>query len=266
MNLMPPLLGSVVLAGIFAAALSSATTFLSLVGFNVSNDIVQRSKEDDMSALRFSRRTMLLVSITALIVSLIFKPQIFWLTYFAGTLFASAWGPVAIMSVWSKRITADAAFWGITIGFLGNIIPKVLSSTGMLDLPSYLDPILIGAAASLLTVLLVSHRTIVSKNEHDFRMALHTTPTEDISDRETAKTLWAAYSIGLFGVFMTPILLVFYVMPYQAATAGASANASFDWFSVESMFAYGWAVLFPACAWLMYRGVRRSYDPGRRMG
>ncbi len=264
MNLMPPLLGAVVLAGIVAAALSSATTFLSIVGFNVSNDIVQRTKEDDASALRFSRRTMLLVSTIALIVSLIFEPQIFWLTYFAGTLFASAWGPVAIMSVWSKRITADAAFWGIAIGFFGNIIPKILSSSGIIDLPSYLDPILIGAAASLLAVLWVSHRTIVSDEEHEFRMALHTTPSEDISDRETRKTLRVAYSIGLFGVILTLFLFVFYVMPYQAATSGASINAGFDWFSVESIFAYGWTFLFLACAWLMYWGVSRSYDPGRR--
>lgn len=264
MNLMPPLLGAIVLAGIVAAALSSATTFLSLVGFNVSNDIVQRSKEDDASALRFSRRTMFLVSFIALVVSLISEPQIFWLTYFAGTLFASAWGPVAIMSVWSKRITADAAFWGITIGFFGNVIPKILSSSGMIDLPSYLDPILIGAAASLFTVLWASRRTTVSENEHEFRSALHTTPTEDISDRETRKTLGIAYATGLFGVVLTPLMFVFYVMPYQAATVGASISAGFDWFSVESIFAFGWTVMFLACAWLMYWGVSRSYDPGRR--
>ena len=46
--------------------------------------------------------------------------QLAWLTYFGATLFASAWGPVALMSVWSDRITASAAFWGIVSGFLGN--------------------------------------------------------------------------------------------------------------------------------------------------
>jgi Na+/proline symporter len=38
-NLVPPFLGALLLAGIVAAALSSASTFLSLVGFSVSNDI-----------------------------------------------------------------------------------------------------------------------------------------------------------------------------------------------------------------------------------
>ena len=38
-NMMPPLVGAMLLAGVMAAALSSATTFLSLVGFSVSNDV-----------------------------------------------------------------------------------------------------------------------------------------------------------------------------------------------------------------------------------
>ena len=37
--------------------------------------------------------------------------KLFLLTYFAGTIFASSWGPVGIMSVWSRRITESAAFW-----------------------------------------------------------------------------------------------------------------------------------------------------------
>lgn len=44
-NLVPKFLGALLLAGIMAAALSSASTFLSLVGFSVSNDIVVRKKE-----------------------------------------------------------------------------------------------------------------------------------------------------------------------------------------------------------------------------
>ncbi len=266
MNLMSPLLGSLLLAGIVAAALSSATTFLSLVGFNVSNDILQRSNENDASALRFSRRIMFLVSVAALVISLTFEPQIFWLTYFAGTLFASAWGPVALMSVWSKRITADAAFWGITIGFFGNVIPKLLSSSGIIDLPSYLNPILLGAAASLVTVIWVSRRTVISDGEREFRKKLHVTPREDVSDRETRKTLWFALAIGLFGILATILLTLFYVIPYQRAIAVPGADLVIDWLSAEALHAYGWSVLFLPCAWLMYRGASRSYDPSHRKG
>ncbi|MGI9219445.1 MAG: sodium:solute symporter family protein, partial [Woeseiaceae bacterium] len=122
-NMMPALLGALVMAGVVAAALSSATTFLSIVGFNLSHDMLGRQDDTDKSALRYSRMMMLATSVVALIVSLSFEPQIFWLTYFAGTLFASAWGPVALMSIWSSRITASAAMWGIIAGFSGNVIP-----------------------------------------------------------------------------------------------------------------------------------------------
>ena len=259
LNLMPPLLGSLLLAGIVAAALSSATTFLSLVGFNVSNDMMHRSHRNDASALRYSRKIMLLVSLVTLVIALMVKPQIFWLTFFAGPLFASAWGPVAFMSVWSKKITAAAALWGMAAGFFGNIIPKVLDSVGLIDLPSYLDPILLGAVTSLVVIVWVSGRTVVSDTEKAYRKILHEIPDEDISDRETRKTIFFAYAIGLFGVLGTIVLIVFYVIPYQSAIALAGTHPAYDWFSVEAIFAYCWSVVFLSCAVLMRHTARVSY-------
>ena len=81
---------------------------------------------------------MLVVGIVILIVAYFQPPAIMMISYFAATLFASSWGPVAFMSVWSKRITADGAFWGIVVGFVGNLIPKVLSVFEVIYLPVYL--------------------------------------------------------------------------------------------------------------------------------
>src|SRR6185503_4899041 len=110
-HLMPTLAGVIVTAGIAAAGLSSATTFLSLVAFSASHDIVPREKADEGTRLRISRWSMIGVGVVALALSMVVPPNIFWITYFAGTVFASSWGPVAFMSVWSRRITADGAFW-----------------------------------------------------------------------------------------------------------------------------------------------------------
>jgi sodium/pantothenate symporter len=88
-NMMPPVMGALLLTGVMAAALSSATTFLSLVGFSVSNDIAPRATDDDKAMLRFSRRVMLLVGAITLVCSLFMPPNIFWLTYYVGTVFAS---------------------------------------------------------------------------------------------------------------------------------------------------------------------------------
>jgi sodium/pantothenate symporter len=261
-NILTPMVGALVLAGLVAAGLSSASTFLSLVGFNMSNDIIHLKSTRDQDKLKFSRQMMLLVSVIALVVCLSIDQHIFWLTYFAGTLFASAWGPVALMSVWSDRITANAAFWGITSGFLGNTIPKLLSTMGLIELPVYLDPILTGGVISLVVVLAVSYRTSVTENERQYRLSLLNIPAEELDTGEAKKTLWYAYALAVFGVVMSIVMLLFYVTPYQRALHIEGKDFDFDWFSGEALFAYSWAIIFIILAWLMYRVVFQSYLAG----
>lgn len=84
---------------------------------------------------------------------------------FIGTVFASSWGPVGFMSIWSKTITAKAAFWGIVLGFFGNVIPSALQYVGIIDLPSYFNPALIGTALSLMAIIGLSVKGTVSSEE-----------------------------------------------------------------------------------------------------
>jgi Na+/proline symporter len=90
-NLVPPLLGALLLAGIVAAALSSASTFLSLVGFSVSNDLFSHR---DPVRLGTTRLLVGAVSVTVLVLSIYLPPNVFWIMLFIGTVFASSWGPV----------------------------------------------------------------------------------------------------------------------------------------------------------------------------
>ena len=260
-NLLAPIVGALVLAGLVAAGLSSASTFLSLTGFNLSNDIFQPKTTDDKARLKFSRMMMLVVSVVALVVCLCIEQHIFWLTYFAGTLFASAWGPVALMSIWSSRITASAAFWGILSGFLGNTIPKLLSTMGLIELPAYLDPILTGAIISLVVVLVVSRNTRVTDIERRNRLDLLDIPAEELNATEARKTLRYANALGVFGITIALGMLLFYVLPYQQAVSADGGEFRFDWFSGEAFFAYCWAIIFCFLAWLMRRAVRSYYVP-----
>ena len=61
LTMMPEILGALMLAGIMAAILSSASTFLSLVGFSAANDIGIHKKVDELKTLRFSRLMMLAI-------------------------------------------------------------------------------------------------------------------------------------------------------------------------------------------------------------
>jgi sodium/pantothenate symporter len=260
MNLMPPLMGALLMAGVTAAALSSATTFLSLVGFSVSQDIFPHSERDDQSMLRFSRRMMLLVGAVTLAISLFLPPNVFWLVYYVGTIFASSWGAVGFMSVWSDKITARAAYWGIISGFVGNVIPRLLDTLGWIDLPSYLNPILIGGVISLVVVLCLSHLGSVTDVQRARRLTLHVVPEEDRDTAQARKTQWSAIGVALSGIFLTVMLLLFYVLPYQQATGTLREGGGLDWWTVEALLAMTWAGLFVPWGIMAYKMIGHSYS------
>lgn len=259
LNLLPEMLGALLLAGIMAAGLSSASTFLSLVGFSVSNDLFRHDAVDEMKMLRLSRLVMLAVGVVTLAVAFVSPVDIFWLTYFVGTLFASSWGPVALMSVWSRRITADAAFWGIISGFLFNAVPKALEYLEWIQLPFWLDPILLGGFVSLVVVLVLSRFGHVSREEHVYRMQMHRTPEQEVNPVKTRLTGYAPLVLGLYSVTMCIILINIYIRPYQEATGTLAAGGGIDWLSGESLLVLAHPVVVLPSAWIAWRMIRKSY-------
>lgn len=250
-NTLPPLLGAGLLAGIMAAALSSASTFLSLVGFSVSNDVFPHAAVGEKKMLRISRWTMLATGVAALMIAFVIPVDLFWLTYFVGTLFASSWGPVALMSVWSKRITAEAAFWGIVSGFLFNAGPKALETLGLISLPIWLDPILLGGLVSLVVILVVSRLGSVSREEHVYRMRLHRTPKSELDSRKSRFTRRLPVILIIYSLSLTAIFMAWYIIPYQQAT-GRDATA-------EILVLSGGPVLWLGTAFFAWWMIRRSY-------
>ena len=255
-NLVPSVIGALLMAGIMAAALSSASTFLSLVGFSISNDIIQRENELTLTS---SRITMLVTGVAVLALCFIFPPNVFWLMMFIGTVFASSWGPVGFMSVWSKNITADAAFWGILVGFFGNVIPAALVYIGLISLPSYFNPALIGAALSLLVIIMVSKRGSVSVEEKAYRENLHQAPEEDRDLEKTKKTLWAPGFMLLYGCVMPILLIKYYVAPYQEGTGQLMSDGSVNLLAGESIMAMLTAPVYIALGLIVARVVWNRY-------
>jgi sodium/pantothenate symporter len=224
MNIMPTLAGVMMMTGIMAAALSSASTFLSLSGFSASNDVL-KSPGDDHQQLVRSRIAMLAVGLVALgLAWVVPRGNIYWITYFAGTLFASAWGPVAFMSVWSRRITESAAFWGIIAGFLGNLVARTLALLDIVDFPMYLHPILLGGLLSYLTIEVVLRFSQVSDEEHAHREKLHEVPDFEKDPDKLRRTVFWANLVMVSGALLAAVMVVFWVLPYRAATGGSAAG------------------------------------------
>ena len=257
-NLVPEFLGALLLAGIVAAALSSASTFLSLVGFSVSNDMLKRETPLD---LRTTRTLMLATALIVLVASFYIPPNLFWMMIFIGTVFASSWGPVGFMSIWSKNITADAAFWGIVTGFLFNVIPAGLEYLELISLESYFNPAIIGAAASLITIIALSRFGKVNEEEKRYRIELHRTPDIDYDLKKTKTTMLAPALLVAYGCIMPAVFIIYYVIPYQTGAGHLLADGSLDWSRGEALMALASAVLYIPLGLISARVIWNRYSP-----
>ena len=230
-SMVPELLGAFLLAGIVAAALSSASTFLSLVGFSVSNDMGSKPLALTVNT---TRKIMLVTSLIVLVCCYFFPPNIFWFMLFIGTVFASSWGPVGLMSIWSKRITKDGAFWGMVSGFFMNVIPATIDYLGIYDMPEYY-PVVIGTVVSVAVIFVISARGTLSREEKTYRMRLHQTPPSDIDRAKTIKTLLPPLGLIIYGTGMPFWLLNYYVIPYQVGTGEILPDGSVNWATGEAL-------------------------------
>lgn len=218
MNVMPMLVGVVLLTGILSAGVSSASTFLSLIGSSLTNDIlVSRNTADVKGNLRISRIGMAAVSLVVLALAFFNPPQIFWIMYFGGTVIASAWGVVALCSVWSRKMSESAAFWGMLLGFLGCVIPKTYSALSGVTLPIYLDPFFIGVAMSIIGMLIGGKIKQASANDVAQYEALHIRPESEKDTVKDQKTHRLMYVYLIFGILLGAFFVVFYAVPYMKA-------------------------------------------------
>ncbi|MEX0707684.1 MAG: sodium:solute symporter family protein [Woeseia sp.] len=258
-NMMPAIIGALLMAGILAAGLSSASTFLSLVGFSVSYDLGGQGSRSDQQMLRLSRWLMAGVGVVALIIALATPPKIFWITWFVATVFASSWGPVAILSIWSDKVTADAAFWGIVSGFLGNVLSKLLDVTGVVDLPGYFDPVFIGAVLSIAVILMVSRRGDVPEESRELRRRLHEVPAVDRDPVRTRNSLRAAKFLIAYALLSPIMLLTFYVHPYHEASGRLNDGQWLDWASMDTILPLAGSAVLLMTGLITHRTVRLAY-------
>ncbi len=259
-SIVPEFLGAFLLAGIVAAALSSASTFLSLVGFSVSNDM---GRKPLALTVNTTRRIMLLTSLIILVCCYFFPPDIFWFMLFIGTVFASSWGPVGLMSIWSKRITRDAAFWGMVSGFFMNVIPAAIDYLGVYSMPEYY-PSVIGTAVSVVVIWVISARGKVSREEKAYRLRLHRTPASEIDSVKTRNTLLAPLGLIIYGTTMPYLLIRYYVVPYQIGTGEILPGGSVNWSTGEALITLTVFIVHVPLALMAMRVIWGRYSPQTR--
>lgn len=217
MNVLPTFVGITMLTGITAAGISSASTFLSLIGFSVANDVISDPGRDERKKLRLSRLAMLGASLVILVLAYINPPQIFVIMYFGGTVIASSWSVVAFGSIWSKRLSKTGAYLGMLLGFVGCAGSKAFYALNGITPPVYMDAFFIGIVMSAIGTVVGSAIIKVSPEEQRRRACLFDKSIAEGDEEECRKDerMWLVYLA--FAIFVGCFFLFMYALPYSRA-------------------------------------------------
>lgn len=225
-NVFPLPLGLLAVTGIMAAGLSSSSTFLSLIGFSAARDVmpVLRRKPAAATAggaghsLRLSRIVMLAAGAIVFVASAAAPPAVLAIGYFAATLFAASWGPVAFLSIFSDRITARGAIAGLVTGFSVVFVLEFLAFLTEFSLPFWANPVIIGVLANLAACSVGNRGDTVTEQQRAYRLALFQTPAADLTPPVVAGTRRIlAYGTGIAVAAFAVLAFGFY-LPYSLAT------------------------------------------------
>jgi len=219
MNVVPPFLGVLLLSGIMSAGLSSDSTFLSVIGFSVTTDLVQRKFKSDKHMLGQSRIIMLGVGVIALILTLMGLAGIRIIAWFASEVIASSWLVAGIGSVVSKKLSSTGARWAMMSGFISFMITRTLVGLGIEPFAStfvyFLHPFFIGVGMSLIFAILGSKLYPVTEPERKFHADMMIIPDSEVVAKEYSTDKVFGYILIVAGVITTAVLLFGWALPFN---------------------------------------------------
>ncbi len=220
MNMMPTLVGVILLTGVLAAGISSGSTFLSLIGFSLTNDLLDPQKVDEKKRLSISRWGMIVASLLVLVMAF-FADQIFWIMYFGGTVIAGGWGVVSFASIWSKKLTERGAFYSMLLGFTGCFVARLYTDVFGGSLPFFLDSFFIGIYLSIIGMFLGNMGQTPTEEEIRQREKLFIVPEAE-KDPAMMRRTYNTYKVHIvFSIFITCLFIFGYALPYGSAIAAA---------------------------------------------
>ncbi|HHT51535.1 MAG TPA: sodium/proline symporter [Eubacteriaceae bacterium] len=124
-----PLFAGVIMAGILAATISSADSYLIIAASAFSKNIyhgIMKKDASDKKVLQMSRITLVIIALIAMIIALDENSVIFTVVSFAWAGFGATFGPLMLFSLFWKRTTRNAAIAGMITGGTMVFIWKLL--------------------------------------------------------------------------------------------------------------------------------------------
>jgi len=164
-QLLPPIVGGVIIAAVLGAMMSTIDSILLLAGSLVVENIYARYLKkgvDRRKGLRIARLVTLITGILALLVALKPPAAILWIVTMSFSLMASAFTFPFLLGLWWPRATKQAGIVGMTAGAVSCIVWYILGYMKYRSLDNWIGgiwPAILGSLVSLVLFILVSIRT-----------------------------------------------------------------------------------------------------------
>lgn len=155
-----PIFAGIVMAGILAATISSADSYLLIASSAFSKSIyhgIMKKEATDKEVLFMTRLALIIISIIAMFIAIDENSVIFTVVSFAWAGFGATFGPIMLFSLFWKRTSREAAIAGMVSGgglvFIWKLLLKPMGGIfGIYELlPSFLLSCIVIYTVSLLT-------------------------------------------------------------------------------------------------------------------
>lgn len=165
-----PTLAGVGLAGLMASIMSTASTLFVLTGFALARDLYEKlfDKEvDERKGVMLGRISQAVVALIVCSVAIARPAGIYWISIYAGAIFAVAWLPTIVASLQWRRMSAGAALACMLVGSISFIIVGELQRHGFISLPGNIDNLMVAIVLGTVALVGVGLATRPSAYEVD---------------------------------------------------------------------------------------------------
>jgi sodium/proline symporter len=155
---LPPIFAGLVLCAILAATTNVMAAQILVVASNLSEDFYKKifkKHATPIELLKVSRLSVIFVSILAFIIAYFKIASIYGLVLYAWSGLGASFGPLLLLSLYSKSINKFGAFAGILVGGLTAIFTDLFFKENRFGISSMVA----GFFLSMLTIILVSFFT-----------------------------------------------------------------------------------------------------------
>jgi Na+/proline symporter len=161
---LPAALGGLLAAGVLAALMSTADSFLNIGAAAITRDLPQAFGRPLRNEFRAARIAVVAIALVALIFSRLYADLIALVGTFAFGAFAAALAPALVLGLWWKRVTTKAAFASIVSGMTIAVTLEFFMKQSWFEslprppLAAGVLPSSVALSASFLVLLLLSAR------------------------------------------------------------------------------------------------------------